>query len=90
MRLRPGRFSPPSAARFPRRVSNRGGLRAWAAVAGLAIPLMLMPTGTAAARPAAAAPARPAAGCAARAQAIADALARAFPRYGHSRGAIVR
>jgi hypothetical protein len=61
MRLRPGRFSPPSAARFPRRVSNRGGLRAWAAVAGLAIPLMLMPTGTAAARPAAAAPARPAA-----------------------------
>jgi hypothetical protein len=29
-------------------------------------------------------------GCAARAQAIADALARAFPRYGRSRGAIVR
>jgi hypothetical protein len=29
-------------------------------------------------------------GCAARAQAIADALARAFPRYGHSHGQIVR
>ena len=29
-------------------------------------------------------------GCAARAQAIADALARAFPRYGHSQGQIVR
>ena len=29
-------------------------------------------------------------GCAARAQAIADALARAFPRYGHSNGQIVR
>jgi hypothetical protein len=29
-------------------------------------------------------------GCAARAQAIADALARAFPRYGHSQGPIVR
>jgi len=29
-------------------------------------------------------------GCAARARAIADALARAFPRYGHSHGQIVR
>jgi hypothetical protein len=29
-------------------------------------------------------------GCVARAQAIADALARAFPRYGHSHGPIVR
>jgi hypothetical protein len=29
-------------------------------------------------------------GCAARAHAIADALARAFPRYGHSHGQIVR
>jgi lysophospholipase L1-like esterase len=30
------------------------------------------------------------AGCAARAQAIADALAQAFPLYGHSRSPIVR
>jgi hypothetical protein len=30
------------------------------------------------------------AGCAARAEAIADALARAFPRHGHSHGQIVR
>jgi hypothetical protein len=29
-------------------------------------------------------------GCAARAKAIADALARAFPRYGHSRHQVVR
>jgi lysophospholipase L1-like esterase len=30
------------------------------------------------------------AGCAARAQAVADALAQAFPLYGHSRSPIVR
>jgi hypothetical protein len=62
MRLRLGRIGSPSAVRLPRRVPNPSGPRAWAAVAGVAgvaVPLMLMPTGTAAARPpAAAGPAR--------------------------------
>jgi hypothetical protein len=58
MRLRLGRISQPSAVRIPRRVPNPSGMRAWAAaagVAGVAVPLMLMPTGTAAAHPPAAA-----------------------------------
>jgi hypothetical protein len=68
MRFQLGRIGPPSAVRFLQRVRNPGGVRGWAAVAsvaGVAVPLMLMPTGTAAAHPPAAGRTRTVAGPAA-------------------------